>query len=131
MLSSTNFTLSIFEYFVSYMRSPSYPSFRSFTVINVNPASIYMFKVSNGNFRTRYDICLKLPIKTPERLHWRRLSVFVVNVENISYLFLVFVLLTLNKLKLFGKFKVKMVSLYLFWIKLKLPLVLFITSKLQ
>ena len=36
-------------------------------------------------------------IKTPERRHWRRSDVFIVNFEHISHLFLVFALLTLNK----------------------------------
>ena len=38
-------------------------------------------------------------IKTPERRnwhHWRRFSVFIVNYEHISQLFLVYLLLTLN-----------------------------------
>ena len=30
------------------------------------PASNYLFKVSNGNTRTRCEICSKLTIKTPE-----------------------------------------------------------------
>ena len=41
-----------------------------------------MFKVNN---------------KTPERRHWRRSDVFIVNFEYISHFFLVFLLLTLNK----------------------------------
>ena len=31
-----------------------------------SPADIYLFKVSNRNIRTRYEIFLKLIIKTPE-----------------------------------------------------------------
>ena len=31
------------------------------------PTGNYMFKVDNGNTRTRCEICLKLTIKTPER----------------------------------------------------------------
>ena len=31
------------------------------------PASNYMFKVSNRNTRTKYEICSKLTIKTAER----------------------------------------------------------------
>ena len=34
-----------------------------------NPAGIYLFKVNNINTRARYEICLKLTIKTPERRH--------------------------------------------------------------
>ena len=56
----------------------------------------YMFKVNNRNTRTRCEICSKLTIKTPERRHWRRSGVFIVNFEHISHLVLVFLLLTLN-----------------------------------
>ena len=57
-----------------------------------------MFKVNNRNTRTRCEICSKLTIKTPERRQWRRSGVFIVNFEHISYLALVFLLLTLNRL---------------------------------
>ena len=42
-------------------------------------------------------MCSELTIKTPERRHLRRSGVFMVNFEHISYIFLVFLLLTLNK----------------------------------
>ena len=35
-------------------------------------------------------------MKTPERRHWRRSGVYVVNFEHISHLVLVFLLSTLN-----------------------------------
>ena len=44
-------------------------------------ANIYLFKVSNRNNRNT----------------WRHSGVFIVNFENISHLFLVLLLLTLNK----------------------------------
>ena len=62
-----------------------------------NPAGIYLLKVNNRNTRTRCEICSKLTINTPERRHWRRSGVFIVNFEHISHLVLVFLLLTLNK----------------------------------
>ena len=43
------------------------------------PANIYLFKVNNRNTRKRCCICSKLTIKTPERRHWRRTGVFIVN----------------------------------------------------
>ena len=43
-----------------------------------------MFKVSNTNPRTRHEICSKLTIKIPERRHWRRSGIFIVNFEHIS-----------------------------------------------
>ena len=62
-----------------------------------HPAGIHMFKVNNGNTRTTCKICPKLTIKTPERHHWRRSDVFIVNFGHISHLVLVFLLLTLSK----------------------------------
>ena len=34
-------------------------------IIN-NPAGNYMFKVNNRNTTTRYEVCSKLTVKTPE-----------------------------------------------------------------
>ena len=56
-----------------------------------------MFKGNNRNTRERYEICSKLTIKTPERHHCRSFSGFIVNFEHVSHLFLVFLMLTLNK----------------------------------
>ena len=54
-------------------------------------------KVSNRNTRgKRYEICSKLSIKTPERRHWHRSSVFIVIFEHMSYFVLVILLLSLN-----------------------------------
>ena len=58
---------------------------------------IYMFKVNNRNTITRCEIYSKLPIKTPERRHWRRSGVVIVNFEHISHLVLVLLLLTLSR----------------------------------
>ena len=58
------------------------------------PAGNYKFKVNNRNTRTRREICSKLTIKIPEQ---RRSGIFIVNFEHISYLVLVFLLLTLSK----------------------------------
>ena len=60
------------------------------------PAVIYLLKVNNKNTRTKCEICSKLTIKTPERRHWRRFGVFIVNFEHISHLPQLFPLLTLN-----------------------------------
>ena len=61
------------------------------------PAGVYLLKANNRNTRTRCEICSKLTINAPERRHWRRSGVFIVNFEHISHLVLVFLLLTLNK----------------------------------
>ena len=60
------------------------------------PSGNFMFKVNNRNTRTRREICSKLTMKAPERRHWRRPGVFIVNFEHISHLVLVFLLLILN-----------------------------------
>ena len=57
-----------------------------------------MFKVKNTNTRTRYEICSKLTIKTPEGCQWRPSGVFIVNFEHISHLILVFLLLNFCRL---------------------------------
>ena len=46
---------------------------------------IYLLKVSNRNTRTRHEICSKLTIKTPERRHWLRSVVFIVDFEHMSH----------------------------------------------
>ena len=55
-----------------------------------------IFKVSNRNSRTRFEICSKLTTKTPEQRQWRRSHVFIDKFEYII-LALVFLLLTLSK----------------------------------
>ena len=48
------------------------------------PAGIYMLKVNNRNTRTRYEICSKLTIKTPERRYFTPCSsVSIVNVDHV------------------------------------------------
>ena len=61
-------------------------------------ANICLFKINNRNTRKRCVICSNLTIKIPEQHRWRRLSIFIVNFEHISHLFVLFLLLTLNKL---------------------------------
>ena len=58
----------------------------------------HLFKFNNRNTRNRCGICSKLTKKTPEWRQWRRSGVFIVNFEHISNFFLVFLLLTLNRL---------------------------------
>ena len=68
-----------------------------FRKIVTSQLTFYLLKVNNRNARKKREICSKLTIKTPERCQWRRSGVFIVNFEHISHLFLVFLLLTLNK----------------------------------
>ena len=60
------------------------------------PVGIYLLRVNTRNTWTRCEICSKLTITTPDRRQWRRSGVFIVNFEHVSYLLLVFLLLTLN-----------------------------------
>ena len=62
-----------------------------------NPADDYLFTVNDRNARTRCEICSEPTIMTPERGHWHRSGVFIVNFEHISHLALVFLLLTLSR----------------------------------
>ena len=61
------------------------------------PAGNYIFKVNNRNTRTRCAICSKLTINIPERRHWGRSGIFIVNFEYILQLVLLFLLLTLSR----------------------------------
>ena len=60
-----------------------------------HPTGIYLFKVSNRNTRTRFEICSKLTIKTPELRQWRCSGVSIVNFGHTLHLVLVFLLLTI------------------------------------
>ena len=57
-----------------------------------------MSKVNNRNTGTSCEIYSKLTMKAPERRHWRRSGVFIVNFEHISHLVLVFLWLILSRL---------------------------------
>ena len=60
------------------------------------PANIYLYKGTDRNTRKRCDICFKVNNKN-FRTTWRCSGGFTVNFEHISQLFLLFLLLTLNK----------------------------------
>ena len=49
-----------------------------------NPASIYLFKVSNRNTRTMCEICSKLTIKTPEEYLWFRSAASIADLERLG-----------------------------------------------
>ena len=55
-----------------------------------------LLKVNNRNTRNKTEICSELIIKTPERHYWCLSGVFIVNFEHISYLVILFLLLTLS-----------------------------------
>ena len=63
-------------------------------------AIIYSIKVTDGKTKWMCRICWKLTIKTPEQSHWPHSGIFILNSKHIScyaLVFLVFLLLTLNK----------------------------------
>ena len=51
--------------------------------------SIYLFRVNNRNTRSKYELCSKLTVKTPER-RWRRSSVLLLTPSIVHTLFLYF-----------------------------------------
>ena len=63
---------------------------------NVN-ANIYLLKVNNRNAGKKCKTCPDLTVKTPGQRQQHHSDVFIVNSEYISRLFLLFLLLTLNK----------------------------------
>ena len=86
---------------LSFSCNPSLSDLSHFLIYSLlfenNLANIYLFKFNSTNTKRRCEICSKLPIKTREPRQWRRSRVFIVKFEDISYLFLVFLLLTLSK----------------------------------
>ena len=60
------------------------------------PAGIYLLKVNNRNTGIRCEICSKLTVKIPERRHWRRSGIFIINFDHVSHRVLLFPFLTLN-----------------------------------
>ena len=67
--------------------------FHAVGVCKINEVvGIFLLKVNNRNTRTRCEICSKLTTKTPERRHWCRSGVFIVNFKHISHLVLVSVI---------------------------------------
>ena len=63
--------------------------------------------------------CSKLIIETLGKSQWRRSGVFIVNYEHISHLFLVFLLLTLNKNASWVVQRPKLISLQFFCLVIK------------
>ena len=66
------------------------------------PGNIYLFKLNNQHARTSCGMCSALVIKTTEQRHSCRSTVFIVNLENIRHLALVFPFLTWKSLMFAG-----------------------------
>ena len=88
---------SVLNYMLSLLPEGNTPGSITF----ITPANVYLFKANNGSTKKRYEICSKLSIKTSEGRQWRRSGVFIANFEHISYLSLVFLLLTLKYFRCF------------------------------
>ena len=72
-----------------YLRPHNIENAASFDI----PTGIYLLKVNNRNIATKCEIYLKLTIRHKNDVNWRRSGVFIVNLEHISHLFLVCLLL--------------------------------------
>ena len=68
---------------------------RFLNYVSGSPTNICMFEFKNRNTRKQCEICSRLTIKTTD-------NVVIVNFDHISQLFLMFLLLTLNKKMLAG-----------------------------
>ena len=55
-----------------------------FLVISSVPARNYLSKVSNWSTRKKCENCSRLRVKTLERCHWRRSSIYIVNCKHFS-----------------------------------------------
>ena len=64
-----------------------------FLLNSFNQANIYLLKVN----KKRCEMYLKLTIKTSKRRYWRCYAVYIVNFGHVSHVFLLFLLLSLNK----------------------------------
>ena len=73
-----------------------------FLSCNTNQAGICLFKIKDVNNRTMGEPWSKLKIRTPELRQWRRSGVFMNRFEQVSHIFMVFLLLNLNKKMLAG-----------------------------
>ena len=84
---------SCIQYFMLFLKSPQCGGLKQWiqkkdkSWIPGTPGNIYLLKVNHRNTWKRCETCSKLIIKTPERRHWRRPGVLIVNFEHISHLF--------------------------------------------
>ena len=76
-----------------------------------SPTITYLLKVNNINTRKNSKICSKLPIKTLKG----RSTISNVDVEHISHLLLLFLMLTLSKQMFAGTHPINLKTLKLFW----------------
>ena len=76
-----------------------------------SPTIIYLLKVSSVSTRKNGKICSKLPLKTLKQ----RSTISNVDVEHISHLLLLFLMLTLSKQMFAGTHPINLKTLKLFW----------------
>ena len=96
MTSSTDFSLEFSCERLKFLRL-TFPYFPwRVQALHQYPDVIYLLKVNNRDTRTICEIRSDATIDTPKKLQWRRSNVYIVNLEQISYIAL-FSLLNLNK----------------------------------
>ena len=82
---------------LNWLKKPTVNTMKTFLFRCIYPAINYLFKVNNRNTRKRCEICSKLAKKTQNDIIVVILVFFIVNCVHISHLFILFLLLTLNK----------------------------------
>ena len=98
LIYERNFATDVFMWVLqkvfgaAFYKTPPSICIKSSILCNI-PTNIYLFKFKGK----KYEICSKLKLKTPERRQWRSFSLFIVEFEHISHLFLAFLVLNLNK----------------------------------
>ena len=76
----------MFYFFLITLKKNSHNTLLSLLSLNITSRT-YLFKCKN---KIICEICSKLTVKAPERHHWYRPGVFIVNFEQISHTTLVF-----------------------------------------
>ena len=74
------------------------------SILNHIPANIYRYKINNRNTRKKFEVCSKLTIKTLEWRSWRPSGIFVFNIEHLSHLLVMFLLLLYTGKYMLGLF---------------------------
>ena len=88
-LESTSEDVHSVNYLIKFQARPYILNYTlPYTFSKTWPSRQFYIQIINKSTRTRCKIYSKLTIKTPERRHWFRSGVFIVNFEHISYIVL-------------------------------------------
>ena len=80
--SATSLNLLIYDYLLTVLMTTTIEVYG----LHTTKPAFTCSKLARETLEQRFEICLKLTIKTPKRRHWRRFGVFIVNFEHISNL---------------------------------------------